>query len=101
MTLSTRQKQYLKGLAHPLEPTVRVGRGGVSESVAAETARTLAAHELIKVKVDAESGPKRDSLAARLASATESEVVATIGRTAILYRSRADKPKIVIPTSDE
>src|SRR5512140_2177054 len=54
MALTTKQKQFLKGLAHSLAPVVRVGRGGVSESVIQETKNSLLAHELIKVRIDFE-----------------------------------------------
>ena len=66
MALSPKQKQFLKGLAHPLSPVVRVGRKDVSDSV-------------------------------RLAAASDSQVVALIGKTAILYRPRDEKPKIKLP----
>src|SRR5256885_17144292 len=66
--LTSKQKQYLKGLAHPLAPVVRVGRGRVSESVVAETKKSLASHELIKVRIDTDDSAARKELAAQLAS---------------------------------
>jgi len=51
-TLTGKQRQYLKGLAHPLAPIVRVGKGGVTDSVIAETRKSLQSHELIKVRID-------------------------------------------------
>ena len=35
--LTSKQRQYLRGLAHPLAPVVRVGKAGLTESVIAET----------------------------------------------------------------
>jgi RNA-binding protein len=97
VTISSSQRRYLKGLGHSLEPIVRIGRAGVTEGVTREAARTLEAHELIKIKVEAETSEDRDALAASLADATSSQLVSTIGRTAILYRRHPDKPKIVLP----
>jgi RNA-binding protein len=97
MALSPKQKQFLKGLAHPLSPVVRVGRKEVSDAVIAETKKSLLAHELIKVRVDVEGGEERREIAERLASATDSQVAAMIGKTAILYRPRDEKPKIKLP----
>src|SRR3954465_1272619 len=54
MALSAKQRQFLKGLAHPMSPVVRVGKGSVSDAVVEETKRSLAAHELIKVRIEAE-----------------------------------------------
>lgn len=91
MALTPKQRQFLRGLAHPLAPVVRVGKGGVSDSVVAETKKSLEAHELIKVRID---GEDRDALAETLATATESQIAGVVGKTAILYRARAGKPTI-------
>ena len=96
MVLTAKQRQFLRGLAHPLSPVVRVGKGGVSDSVVAETKQSLASHELIKVRID---GENREALAETLATATGAEIAGVIGKTAILYRAREDKPKIELPTT--
>lgn len=96
MALTPKQRKYLKGLAHPLEPVVRVGRGGVTESVIAETVRSLEAHELIKVRIDAE-GADRRTLAAKLAEACGADVAGEVGKIAMLYKARAEKPAIKLP----
>ena len=51
MKLSNKQKQFLKGLAHPLKPIVQLGSNGLTEGVVAEIDNALNFHELIKVKV--------------------------------------------------
>ena len=51
MKLSNKQKQFLKGLAHPLKPVVQLGGNGLTEGVVAEIDNALNHHELIKVKV--------------------------------------------------
>lgn len=94
MALTPKQRQFLKGLAHPLSPVVRVGKGGVSDAVVKETKKSLLAHELIKVRID---GDDREDLAGRLAEAAEAHVAAMIGKTAILYRARDEKPTIKLP----
>jgi RNA-binding protein len=94
MSITAKQRQFLKGLAHPLSPVVRVGKSGVSDSVIAETNKSLQAHELIKVRID---GEERRELAEKLAAATESHLAGIIGKTAILYRRRDENPKIKLP----
>ena len=54
MTVTSKQRQFLRGLAHPLEPVVRVGKGGVTDAVVEETKKSLAAHELIKVRIESD-----------------------------------------------
>jgi RNA-binding protein len=97
MVLTPKQKQFLKGVAHPLSPVVRVGKGGVSEAVVNETKKSLDAHELIKVRIEADDSAAREELAEKLATAADAHVAATIGKTAILYRAREEKPKIKLP----
>lgn len=97
MALSPKQRKYLKGLAHSLEPTVRLGRARLTDPVIAETGRTLEAHELIKVRIDAEEGDDRRKMAADLAAATTADLVGTVGKIAILYRARTQKPRIKLP----
>jgi len=95
--LTAKQKQFLKGLAHPLSPVVRVGRSGVSDAVVAETKKSLDAHELIKVRVDADDSAARKTLAEKLAAASDAHVAGMIGKTLILYRPRDEKPGIKLP----
>ena len=94
MPLTTKQRQFLKGLAHALSPIVRVGKAGVSDAVVDETKKSLAAHELIKVRLEVEDGKERRALAAKLAAAADAEVAGAVGKIAILYRARDEKPTI-------
>ena len=95
--LTGKQKQFLKGLAHPLSPIVRVGKGGVSENVVAETKKALDAHELIKVRIDVEDSTDRRAAAEQLADAADAHLAGAIGKIAILYRERDEDPEIKLP----
>lgn len=95
--LTSKQRKYLRGLAHNLDPVVMIGRGSVSDGVIAETRNALESHELIKVRIDADEGSDRREMAGELASRTDSELVGTIGKIAILYRRHPEEPKIRIP----
>jgi RNA-binding protein len=95
--LTPKQRQYLKGLAHALSPIVRVGKGGLTENVIAETKKALASHELIKVRLEVEDPAARRDLAARLVEATDSHLAGTIGKIAMLYREREEEPEIELP----
>ena len=70
--LSAVQRKRLRALAHPLEPIVRVGKSGLSESVIEATARALLDHELIKVRLY-EPEDKR-AMAEELAARTEARL---------------------------
>lgn len=98
MMMNTKKRQYLKALAHELSPVVRIGKGGVSEAVVKEAGVALEAHELIKVRIDADGPPQRKTFAAELATATAAELVNVIGKIAIVYRQRKEDPKIKLPS---
>ncbi|HEY6115785.1 MAG TPA: ribosome assembly RNA-binding protein YhbY [Candidatus Dormibacteraeota bacterium] len=97
MTLTAKQRQYLRGLAHPLAPVVRVGKGRLTDAIVAETRRSLEAHELIKVRIESDDAEERREIAARLAAETDAQLAGTIGKLAILYRAREEKPRIKVP----
>jgi RNA-binding protein len=97
LSLSERQCRHLRGLAHPLKPVIRLGNAGVTPAVCAETARALETHELIKVKAPGGDREARDALFAALAQGTGSALVHRIGNVAVLYRPRAELPRILIP----
>ncbi len=95
--LSARQRKHLKGLAHNLDPVVRVGKASVTEGVVAEAQKALEAHELVKVRIELDDGEQRRRIATQLAESTESDLVGTIGKIAILFRQRADDSHITLP----
>ncbi|MET0292654.1 MAG: ribosome assembly RNA-binding protein YhbY [Steroidobacteraceae bacterium] len=100
MELTEKQRRHLKGLAHHLNPVIRVGNAGISPSVVAETVRALNDHELIKVKVVAADRDDRDAAIGLLASESGASLVVRIGHVAILYKAHPDRPRILLPAAD-
>ena len=95
--LSTRQRKHLRALAHALKPFIRVGAAGLTAALTAEAARALADHELIKVKAAPGERAARDELFEALAQRTGAALVHRIGHVAVLYRPRADLPRLLLP----
>jgi RNA-binding protein len=95
--LTPKQRQFLKALAHPLAPIVRVGRNGVTPAVVAETKKSLLAHELIKVRFDSDDAEERKSQAEFLAEEADAQLAGRVGKMAMLYRERDEKPRIKLP----
>lgn len=95
--LTPKQRQFLKGLAHPLAPVVRVGKGGLTPSVVEETKKSLHSHELIKVRIDIDDSAERRTTAEALARETDAQLAGTIGKIAMLYREREEEPEIRLP----
>jgi len=92
------QRKYLRGLAHSLDPIVRVGRSGVSEEVLRKVDQALDDHELIKVSMHKPKDKKQ--MAATLAAGSRAHLAGLLGHTAILYRAHQKKPRIVLPQRD-
>jgi len=97
MELTERQRKYLRGLGHALNPVLLIGSAGLTPGVVAEARRALHDHELIKVKFRGAERESRDAGLAELATSTESVLVQKIGHTALYYKRRNDRPGIVIP----
>ena len=83
---TSKQRAKLKSLASTLKPIAQVGKEGISENLLVTLSQALEAHELIKINLLPASGEDGDNLAANLADLLHAEVVAVIGRKAILYR---------------
>ena len=49
--LTGKQKTYLKGLAHTMQPIIQIGKNGVNEMLVKTIGDALEARELIKVSV--------------------------------------------------
>ena len=96
MQLSTKQTRYLRGLAHHLNPVVQVGKNGYTEAVVKDVIRNLKDHELIKVRIGTDERADFVEMCRTLARDTESALVQTIGRIAVLYRPSED-PEIDLP----
>ena len=95
--LTSKQRRYLKGRAHTLDPVVRIGKSGLTPAVMAETTTALHAHELIKVRIDVEDPGARRAMAQELASSTDAHLAGAVGKVAILYQAREKDSKIRLP----
>lgn len=94
--LSTKQKQFLKGLAHHLNPVVMLGGNGLTEGVLAEIDNALSHHELIKVKIAGADRETKQLIIDAIVRETQAVAVQTIGHILVLYRQSEEK-KIPIP----
>lgn len=97
-TLTTKQRAYLKSLAHALKPVHQIGKEGVTDRAVEAIGDAFNTREILKVKVQdsAPSGTREtgEEIAARLPDA---QLVQVIGRTLVLYRPDPDEPEIELP----
>jgi RNA-binding protein len=95
-TLTTVQRQYLKGLAHTRQPVVMIGNHGLTPAVLKEIELALNAHELIKIKASSDELETRRAWMAEICATTGAASVQQIGKVLVIYRA-ANKPAIVLP----
>lgn len=96
MELSVKQRQYLKGLAHDLNPVVMIGDKGVTEAIIKEVITSLNAHEIIKIRVFGDDRQARIDMIDDLCNKTGACLVQHIGKLLVLYRP-GEVAKIVLP----
>jgi RNA-binding protein len=90
---STPLRRRLRGLGHPLDPVVQIGKQGATLAVSRQVGQALLDHELIKVKLGSECPETRFELAERFGAETGVNVVQILGRTILLYKRHPKKPK--------
>jgi RNA-binding protein len=87
MSITEKQKRWLKSRVHHMKPVVLVGQAGVTDRLLAELDLALDHHELLKVRVSAGDRELRDVLVAQLVESSRSTLVSRIGNVAALYRA--------------
>jgi RNA-binding protein len=95
--LTGKQKSYLKGLSHNMQPIIQIGKNGVNEMLVKTIEDALEARELIKVSVLQNCLEEPKMMAADIADVLEAEVVQVIGRTIIFYKQSRKKKQIILP----
>lgn len=92
--LTSKQRAVLRGMANSMDTIFQVGKGGISDTLVAQTDDALRARELIKLRVLENSGYTAREAAEQLAEQTDSDVVQVIGSRFVLYRRNPKKPVI-------
>ena len=94
--MTSKERAALRARANGLDPLFQVGKGGIGDTLVAQTDDALRARELIKLKVLTETSPMTAREAAEeLAAKTGAEVVQVIGGVMVLYRLNPELHKIV------
>jgi RNA-binding protein len=91
--LSTKQVSFLRSKAQRLEPHLKLGKHGESDTFKKELELALTRHELVKVRMGKLVEVDVDALATTMGAA----VVTRLGNVAVLYRPAAT-PKLELPT---
>ena len=90
--LTGKEKKYLRGLAHALNPVVIIGKNGYTGQVETQIDEALTAHELIKIKFIDYIDEKKE-IAAEIEEKLGCECCGSIGHTFTFFRQNEDPAK--------
>ncbi len=98
MTITEKQKRWLKKQVHHLNPVVIVGQHGITEPVLAEIEIALNHHELIKIRISTGDREERDAAIGIIQDRTQATLITRIGNVAAFYRANPKKrDPLVLP----
>ena len=100
MSLTAKQRQYLKGLGHALKPVLQIGKDGLNERQLASISKALEDHELIKINILENSGLTKTDASEQILASLKAETVQTLGRKLLLFKKSKDKPKISLSVKE-
>lgn len=99
MELTGADKRVLRGMGNTLDPTIMIGKDGVSPSVLSAIAEAHEHRELLKIRVLDNCPLHRKEVARLLERESGSSLVQLLGRTILLFRRHPTEPKISLPSS--
>lgn len=95
--ITSKQRSFLRSMAHQLDPIVYIGKAGVTENVIKEIDICLETRELVKVKLQEGCELKAKDVANDLLPILSAEFVQAIGRKFTLYRESKENKQIILP----
>lgn len=97
MQINSKQRAYLRSLAHPLNPILHIGKNGVTPEMCIAVREALEKRELIKVNVLKNCFENPKDLGELLSERTRSLCVQVMGRRITLYKESTDNKTIELP----
>ena len=96
MTITSKQRAYLKSLAQKIDPIFQIGKNGLTPEVTEAIDLALEARELVKISVLQNCLEDPRDIAEMLSARTKSITVQVIGKKIVLYRPAKKNPKITL-----
>ena len=95
--ITSKQRSYLRSLAHQLDPLVYIGKNDLTDNILNEIDTCLEHRELVKIKIQESCLLDPKETANEVAAKLGAEFVQAIGRKFVLYRESKDYRQIVLP----
>ncbi len=96
MSLTSKQRAYLRSLANTMETILYIGKEGISPNTVKQAYDALEARELIKCGVQRGAPLDAKEACQALCEQTGAEPVQCIGSRFVIYRPSRDKQKIIL-----
>ncbi|GAA0177336.1 ribosome assembly RNA-binding protein YhbY [Clostridium sediminicola] len=95
--LTNKQRSYLRGLGHKMQPIFQIGKNGLEDNFYNQVDKALEARELIKIKVLNNSDYTAREASDIICEEVNCDGVQAIGNKFLIYRQSKDKQKIELP----
>ena len=95
--ITSKQRSFLRAMAHHIDPVVYIGKCGMTENVEMEIDNCLENRELVKVKLQEGCDLAAKDVANEMADKLGAEFVQAIGHKFTLYRESKENKQIVLP----
>lgn len=89
--INTKQRAYLKGIGHKLEPVLIIGKGGVTENTLKQLDDLLNKREIVKIKVLNNNLDDKDEIIKKILDNLDAEFIQFIGSKLTIYRESDEK----------
>lgn len=97
MTMTSKQRAYLKSIASNLNPILQVGKSSLTPEVTDAILEAFNNNELIKIAILKNCVDDPREIAEMVGERTHSQVVQVIGKKFVLYKPFKENPKIQLP----
>jgi len=95
--LNSKQRAYLRSLAHDLDPIFHIGKNGATPEIVNGVTEALEKRELIKINVLKNCFDDPKDLGQLVSERTRSTLVQVMGRRITLYKESKDNKVIELP----
>lgn len=92
--ITSKQRSYLKSLANKLNPSIQIGKVGLTDAIIDELEVQLEHKELVKISVLENSPVEVEEIRDEIIEKTMAHFVQSIGNKLIIYRESKDHKQI-------
>lgn len=96
MTITSKQRAYLKSLAQKIEPIFQIGKNGLTPEITEAIDLALEAREIVKISVLQNCLEDPRDMAQLLSDRIKCITVQIIGKKIVIYRPSKKNPKITL-----